>query len=416
MKKYVEYTSKDILRSLSNTPQVVLEVTDTCNLNCKYCGYGEFYDDYDARTNKMLDINRAVKLIDYLNELWSSDCNQSNLQNVYISFYGGEPLLNMPFIRKVVDHVKGMHSPYRTLVFSMTTNAILLDRYMDYLVENHFNLLVSLDGNEHNHSYRVDIKGNSSFKRVVRNVDVLKARYPLYFEDNVNFNSVLHNRNSVDDIYTFIKGRYGKIPSIGELNSMGIKPDMQEQFAKTYRNSNESLLQSENYEKIERNMFLKTSSSQQFSTFIRQHSGFVFSTYKDLLFDRSDDPKLPTGTCIPFGKKIFVTVNGKILPCERIGHQFALGEIGEDGIKLDFEKIAQRYNCYFNKLKKQCSSCYNRKACIQCIFNLKDLDGKPVCHGFMSAKDFEQYKKNNTYYMQKFPEDYYKVLREVEVE
>lgn len=416
MKKFIEYNSKDIMTSLSNTPQVVFEVTDSCNLRCKYCAYGEFYQDYDVRHNKMLDSNRAIAFLLYLNQLWKSSYNQSVRRFVYVSFYGGEPLLNMPFIRKVVDFVNGMSNPYRTFIFSMTTNAMLLDKYMDYLVQNGFSLLISLDGNEHNHSYRVDRYGKSSFKQVVKNIDKLRDQYPLYFENKVNFNSVLHNRNSVDDIFNFIKGRYGKLPSIGELNNMGIKPEIQEQFAKTYRNSYESLLQSENYDKIEREMFLKTSSSQQFSTFIRQHSGLVFNSYKDLLFDRSDEPKLPTGTCTPFGRKVYVTVNGKILPCERIGHQFALGEIDADGIKLDFERIAQRYNSYFKKLIKQCSHCYNRKACIQCIFNLEDLDGKPICHGFMSAKEFEQYTNNNLQYMQKFPEDYYKVLLDVEVE
>lgn len=35
---------------------------------------------------------------------------------------------------------------------------------------------------------------------------------------------------------------------------------------------------------------------------------------------------IPTGTCIPLVKRMFVTVTGKILPCERIGQQFALGK------------------------------------------------------------------------------------------
>lgn len=416
MGKFIELNSDLIKKSLSNIPQVTFEVTDACNLKCKYCGYGEFYGDYDSRQNRMLDINYAIKLLKYLNNLWSSNCNQSANRNVYISFYGGEPLMNMPFICKIVDYVNGMYSPHRTFTFSMTTNAMLLDKYMEYLVENDFNLLISLDGNEHNHSYRVDVNGNFSFERVMKNVDNLKNKYPFYFENKVNFNAVLHNRNSVDEIYNFIKCKYGKIPSIGELNNMGVKPEMREQFAKTYRNSYESLIQSENYENIEHDMFLRTPSSQEFATFIRQHSGLNFRSYKDLLFERSNTPRMPTGTCIPFGKKIFVTVNGKILPYERIGHQFALGEIDSDGVKLDFEKIAQRYNGYFEKVKKQCSKCYDNNACIQCIFNLEDLEGKPVCHGFMNAKDFEKYKKQNLEYMQQFPDDYYRVLREVEVE
>jgi predicted nucleic-acid-binding Zn-ribbon protein len=38
--------------ALANLSQLVFEVTDACNLKCKYCGYGEFYNDYDSRGNK----------------------------------------------------------------------------------------------------------------------------------------------------------------------------------------------------------------------------------------------------------------------------------------------------------------------------------------------------------------------------
>lgn len=66
----------------------------------------------------------------------------------------------------------------------MTTNAMLLDRYMDYLVEKGFHLLVSLDGDKHGDSYRVDKCGNSSFERVMRNVKRLQTNYPKKNREN----------------------------------------------------------------------------------------------------------------------------------------------------------------------------------------------------------------------------------------
>jgi uncharacterized protein len=44
---------------------------------------------------------------------------------------------------------------------------------------------------------------------------------------------------------------------------------------------------------------------------------------------------------------MFVTVNGKILPCERISHKYALGEVTDEGVHLDFTEIAERYNNYY---------------------------------------------------------------------
>jgi uncharacterized protein len=136
--------AEDIKLSLANTPQITFEVTDACNLNCTYCGYGQFYSDYDTRENKRLSPDKACVLLDYLGKLWNSPMNKSTNQNVYISFYGGEPLLNIPFIQTIVDYVENkLHCPTRHFTFSMTTNALLLHKHMDFLTGHRFNLLIN---------------------------------------------------------------------------------------------------------------------------------------------------------------------------------------------------------------------------------------------------------------------------------
>lgn len=40
------YTKEEIESNLANTRQLLLEVTDGCNLSCKYCGYGELRKNY----------------------------------------------------------------------------------------------------------------------------------------------------------------------------------------------------------------------------------------------------------------------------------------------------------------------------------------------------------------------------------
>ncbi len=412
---YIE--PKDIVYQLSNLQQLTFEVTDACNLKCKYCGYGEFYEDYDQRENINLPVEYAIRLIDYLTTFWNSNQNASANRNVYISFYGGEPLLNMPFIEKVVDYVENkIDCPTRNFTFSMTTNAMLLDRYMDFLVKHNFSLLISLDGNAENTAYRVDHNNKPVFERIINNVNKLKNKYPEYFEDRVNFNAVLHNKNSVEDIYRFFKEQYNKIASIGELNNMGIRPDKQELFNQTYRNSFESLHQSEHYQEIEKDMFMRSASYQSVCLFIHQYSGFVYRDYTDLLFEKNENKRTPTGTCLPFSKKMFVTVNGKILPCERIGHQFALGEVNNTEIKLDFDAIAEKYNAYYAKLDKQCSKCKNTIGCSQCIFNLDNLENKPVCYGFMTESDFRNYEMSQLAFIAQNPEDYYRIMEDIIVE
>ena len=411
-------TSEDVRRCLSNSPQLTFEITDTCNLKCEYCGYGKFYSDYDERKSTRLSPQRAKALLDYLGSLWRSELNVSHNQNVYISFYGGEPLMNVPFIKEIISYVEELDCPSRSFTFNMTTNGILLDRYIDYLVEKKVRLLISLDGDRYNTSYRVDHRGVNAFDRIVKNVDLVRARYPDYFEQSVNFNAVLHNRNSVESIYEFFQTRYGKVPSIGELNNSGIRPEMREEFNRTYQSSTESLMQSEHYSEIERGMFLKSPTYHSATLFLMQHSEHAYRDYNELLFGKAkqdDELTIPTGTCLPFGKKIFVTVNGKILPCERIGHQFALGHVDDLGVHLDFEAIADRYNGYYRKMNPQCSACHNRKACSQCVFNLGDIDGPkaPRCLGFMSKQDAEHYRGTQLRFFQENPEAYHKIIIEV---
>ena len=120
-------TSEDVKRSLSNRPQLTFEITDACNLRCEYCGYGKSYSDYDERKSTRLSPQRAKVLLDYLGSLWRSELNVSHNQNVCISFYGGEPLMNVPFIKEIISYVEELDCPSRSFTFNMTTNGILLD-------------------------------------------------------------------------------------------------------------------------------------------------------------------------------------------------------------------------------------------------------------------------------------------------
>ena len=78
--------------------------------------------------------------------------------------------MNFSFIKTIVEYVETrLDCPRRKFLFSMTTNAILLHRYMDYLVEHDFHILVSLDGNEKNEGkirqvYTEDSIGREHFR------------------------------------------------------------------------------------------------------------------------------------------------------------------------------------------------------------------------------------------------------------
>ena len=88
-KKYI--TVDDIKYQLANLRQLTFEVTDACNLCCKYCAYGEFYNDYDKRENSTISLSASLKLIDYL-VIYGVQNIIRQLNVTYISVSMGENL------------------------------------------------------------------------------------------------------------------------------------------------------------------------------------------------------------------------------------------------------------------------------------------------------------------------------------
>lgn len=396
---------------LSNIHQVVFEVTDACNLKCKYCGYGEYYSDYDVRQKRKMNPEVARQLISYLKEAWDSNQNKSVNPTTFFSFYGGEPLLNVPFIEEVINYIESLAIEKRKISYSMTTNAMLLDKYMDFLVRHSFNVLISLDGDEYGHSYRVTASGNNSFRQVISNIELLREKYPDYFKEYVNFNAVIQNRNSVKSAFDFIYNNFGKIPTISELNQTGIRADKKEEFNNLYQNVEESLYQSDNSEELEKKLFMHTPAYHTAANFLHQYNHGIVKSYNDFFSKPTTISYIPTGTCMPFSKKIFITVNGKILPCERIGQQYALGEVTESGVDLSTEVVTKRYNDYLNKFK-QCAHCYRSGICTQCMFNLDELNDTDFhCPAFMSKQDFIEFFGRNMLFLESHREDYKKLMQ-----
>jgi hypothetical protein len=64
------------------------------------------------------------------------------------------------------------------------------------------------------------IQGIILLIRFFKNVKLLQEKYPEYFNQYVDFNSVLHNRNNVEPTFWFIKDNFGKAPKIAPLNTL----------------------------------------------------------------------------------------------------------------------------------------------------------------------------------------------------
>lgn len=122
----------------NNVSLLILQVTQNCNLRCKYCVYSGSYINR-VHTNKRMNFNTAKQAVDFYYE------HCKNVDIASISFYGGEPLLEFELVKRVVEYCEKKFSG-KQLNLNMTTNATLLTtEMMDFLQLHKINLTISLD-------------------------------------------------------------------------------------------------------------------------------------------------------------------------------------------------------------------------------------------------------------------------------
>jgi uncharacterized protein len=397
--------------NITQIPHVVFEATDYCNLDCSYCSLGDFYEGVDVRNQKNINTDHALTLLRYIFDLK----HKSRKNQLRISFHGGEPLFNGNFIRQIVEVVNQLKSVKEMdIIYSMTTNATLLH----ILVENKFQLLISLDGNEVNHSYRFFRESKKkSFWKVIENVDMIQNDYPEYFADYVSFNAVLHNINSIKDIYEFIYSRYQKIPRIAELAPNDVNPDkkvLYDSMCHSKRKSEAEYLKEESNQLPHEELLLYA----ELTNFLKYYSINYYISNIDDLFPE-ERKHVPTNTCLPFWKKVMLTTNSKLTLCEKVScHKFLIGEVNEN-IEIDITKITQQYNFYYEHIKEKCQHCYVNKFCGICLFLMKknNVDKlnmeKFVCEDFHDQKAFNHKLHRVFSFLEKYPKDNSSIIENV---
>lgn len=189
----VEHGEISLLESLyeNNLNTIILQVTQNCNLRCQYCVYSGSYINR-VHNNKRMSVEVAKQAIDFLVK------HSENSKEISIGFYGGEPLLEVPLIREVVDYAEGVFSG-KKLLFNMTTNATLLNiETAKYLYEKKFNVTISLDGPKATHdSNRIFANSNKgTFDAVMQNLELIRKELPGFIK-NIGFNAVIDLKQNV---------------------------------------------------------------------------------------------------------------------------------------------------------------------------------------------------------------------------
>jgi len=138
-------------------------LTTKCDLKCKYCyekslkemetDFGNFKVDYSVPSRMSYSVDALKKFIEKDSEAG-------------IIFYGGEPLLQIEDMEKIMDNVKAKY-------FIIQTNGMHLDKIKPKYLNRLHTIFVSIDGDEALTDY---YRGEGVYKRIIRNLRIIRER------------------------------------------------------------------------------------------------------------------------------------------------------------------------------------------------------------------------------------------------
>lgn len=104
-----------------------------------------------------------------------------------------------------------------------------------------------------------------------------------------------------------------------------------------------------------------------------------------------------SGPCIPGAKKIFVTAEGNIYPCERVSEISEVSKIGDIKKGIDKNKVLNLLNIerYSQDRCKDCWAYQHCTICIACADDTKNISNKEIeKHCWKVRGGFEEAMKN----------------------
>lgn len=373
--EYLEYYFNNRMNSL------VLQLTQNCNLRCNYCVYsGNYMNRNHNKTTMSFEV--AKKGIDFL------ATHSSDSTNFNISFYGGEPLLEISLIKKCMEYCEQRLNG-KEIFYNITTNGTLLNEdIVSFFQEYDVAIMISLDGPEsvHDEFRKFANSDLGSHRIVLKKVSMIKEKFPEYFKKNVTFNTVLNSERGFDEINKYF---------LNEDILKGAK------FTSSLINNNYSLCKNGVTEKF--------TSEIQYATFLMylKELGFIKnykvsplldSRYLELKNFKSSNGyyrnRLPQkshhgGPCIPGLFHTFLTIDGNLYPCERVSELSEVARIGNIDKGVDLKKVEKLLNLE-RMTEDECHSCWAYDYCKICIAfcdKLTDISKEMIleqCHNIRS--------------------------------
>lgn len=328
-KEEVKYHPSNIIKAMC------LHVSHDCDLRCRYC----FASQGDFKGHRgLMSYEVGKRALDFLVE------NARFRKNLEVDFFGGEPLLNFPVIKKLVEYGHQLNEKHnKNIRFTITTNGMQLDdEKIDFINENMVNVVMSLDGRKSiNDNMRPTINNKGSY-------DIIVPKFKKLIEKRGNKDYYIRgtftskNLDFMKDAMSFYDEGFKNI---------SIEPvvtDMKKSYALREEHL-ETVLQE--YERF----------SKEYIKIKKRGEDFHFFHY---MIDLDEGPCLAKRSvgCGAGTEYISVTPSGDIYPCHQfVGEKkFILGNIYE-GIKN--REIPKEFSSANVFEKEDCSKCWAKFYC-----------------------------------------------------
>lgn len=375
--------TESIAYSIENCAgQLILQVTQRCNLACKYCCYSKLYPQSRRPSSRDMDWNTAKKAIDMF------AARSGHTVQPGVSFYGGEPLLNFALIRRCIDYIEDRYAN-RNIRYNITTNLTLTDDDMfAYLAAHRVNLNISLDGPQDVHDRaRVFRNGRGSFQKVYSALLHIKECYPAYFRE-LSFTSVAVDPSAQRECEQFFFSdplfEHRPVHSVS-----GLSNGYDEKVYQTLFGRSSDVQEDADYIAVQKLCYLFRAEEQitnrnthhpQGDSYSRYFSGTnrVFSLFADGIKKNGitrGDIRVNlhhSGPCIAIEDRMFVNVDGDIFPCEKVNENCVdcrIGNVHNDS--LNARKIEALLN--LGRLNEEdCKKCDYIRFCEICAGSCSD--------------------------------------------
>ena len=352
---------KDQIRHLQMT------ISEQCNQRCEYCPYTRGRSGSRRHRDVYMSVETALAAVDF----FMSHC--AAVEKPAISFYGGEPLLNFKVIQAATARIRG-HSGGERFQLLINTNGVAIDeRIARFLVEERFNVQLSLDGPAHIHDrYRKTTAGGGSHARVVVGLERLLAVDP-EFHSHITFNAVQAPPYALSEVVDYFVNfpSYRKFgitaPPAASMDSADLS---HMDFPQVPDPHGQSPTFSEALEPLEKLYKAECAAGRHDEMHPILRSLFdldLVGYYHRPRSPLTTDPFCPTGACQPGQRKLHVRADGAFLPCERGNDYMTIGHVNSG---IDLKAVEDLYRRMVACVAERCRGCWAVRRCSTCFIHM----------------------------------------------